>query len=476
MGSEQKRAILAVVISGIILLSWQYFFPAPIGPVSPEGQPVKQTHITEADSLPSEPKIAKPVAASSIELKTDSYSYSIDSQLTILNSESVNFPLSLREVFSEDSNKVLFSFDGKFKQLNFQLEQTSETQVKISHPEGINGTASLQENGTLIFNLNSNRNFRYKFVFQQKEEELTGGQLKQFVYFGEDLGTVDVGSDDDGEESMKWFGFDFNFHLLAFVTEKTSKLFNVTEAGVFSVLNNAPTTQFQYKVVFAKKEYDRLVDLGDNLYQSIDFGFLSILATPILRGLQYFYTLIPNYGVAIIIITILMRLLTFPLQYKSYVSMKKMQEIQPEIAKVKEKYKEDPARMQQETMALFKKNGANPIGGCLPMILQMPIFFAFYRVLYNAVELVDAPFILWIHDLSAKDPYYVLPVLMGLAMFFHQKLTPTTSVDPVQKKIMMFVPLIFAFFMKDFPAGLNLYIFVSTVFAMFQQVIVYRKI
>jgi len=155
--------------------------------------------------------------------------------------------------------------------------------------------------------------------------------------------------------------------------------------------------------------------------------------------------------------------------------MKKMQEIQPELTKLREKFKDDPQRMQKETMALFKKAGTNPIGGCLPMILQMPIFFAFYRVLYSAVELVDAPFYFWITDLSEKDPYYVLPVLMAGAMFFHQKLTPTASMDPTQKKIMMFMPLIFAVFMKDFPAGLTLYIFVSTVIAMLQQLFVFKR-
>jgi len=155
--------------------------------------------------------------------------------------------------------------------------------------------------------------------------------------------------------------------------------------------------------------------------------------------------------------------------------MKRMQTIQPELTKLREKFKSDPQRMQKETMALFKKAGANPLGGCLPMILQMPVFFAFYRVLYSAVELVDAPFMLWIEDLSQKDPYYVLPVLMAGAMFFHQKLTPTTTADPAQQKIMMFMPGIFALFMKDFPAGLTLYIFVSTVVAMLQQMFVFKR-
>jgi YidC/Oxa1 family membrane protein insertase len=195
-----------------------------------------------------------------------------------------------------------------------------------------------------------------------------------------------------------------------------------------------------------------------------------------LRALQFFYSLIPNYGIAIILLTLAVRTLTFPLQFKSFKSMKKMQVVQPELQKLKEKYKDDPQRMQRETMELFKREGANPLGGCFPLLLQMPIFFAFYKVLYAAVELVGAPFFGWITDLSVKDPYYVLPVLMALSMFAQQKLTPSASADQTQQKVMMFMPLIFGVIMKDLPAGLNLYIFVSTIFGVLQQLTVYKMI
>jgi len=152
-----------------------------------------------------------------------------------------------------------------------------------------------------------------------------------------------------------------------------------------------------------------------------------------------------------------------------------MQKLQPEIAKIKEKFKDDPPRLQKETMELFKKSGANPLGGCLPMIAQMPIFFAFYQVLYAAVELVGAPFYGWISDLSLKDPYFILPILMTVMMFLQQKITPTTSADPTQQKVMMFLPIIFGFIMKDLPSGLVLYICVSTMFGIIQQVLVYRS-
>ena len=145
------------------------------------------------------------------------------------------------------------------------------------------------------------------------------------------------------------------------------------------------------------------------------------------------------------------------------------------IKQLREKFKEDPQRLQKESMALFKRAGANPLSGCLPLILQMPIFIAFYKVLYSAVELVGAPFLFWIVDLSQKDSLYVLPVLMSIMMFIQQKITPQTTADPTQRKIMMFMPLIFGFIMKDLPSGLTLYILVSTIFGILQQLLIYKR-
>jgi YidC/Oxa1 family membrane protein insertase len=241
------------------------------------------------------------------------------------------------------------------------------------------------------------------------------------------------------------------------------------------MFSNKATNQVSYSLVFVKKEYNYLASLGHNLNNSVDFGIWGFFAVWILKGLQFFHTFVSNYGLCIILLTLLVRLITFPLQYKSFVSMKKLQVIQPELTKLREKFKDDPQRMQKESMDLFKKSGANPLGGCLPLLLQMPVFFAFYKVLHSAVELVGAPFILWIGDLSNKDPYYVLPVLMTIAMFLQQKMTPNTITDPVQKKVMTFMPLIFGFIMKDLPSGLSLYIFVSTLFGIIQQTLVFNS-
>jgi YidC/Oxa1 family membrane protein insertase len=200
----------------------------------------------------------------------------------------------------------------------------------------------------------------------------------------------------------------------------------------------------------------------------VDFGMFSIIAEPILDLMKLFYNWFKNWGVAIIVLTLLVRGITYPFTYMSYKSMKAMQKIQPEIARLKEIYKNDNQRLNVEMMKLMKDNKVNPMGGCLPMILQLPIFWALYQVLQNSIELYHSPFVLWITDLSMKDPYYVLPVLMGVTMFAQQKMTPT-AMDPSQAKIMMIMPIFFSFLMANLPAGLTLYIFVSTLFGIFQQ-------
>ena len=155
--------------------------------------------------------------------------------------------------------------------------------------------------------------------------------------------------------------------------------------------------------------------------------------------------------------------------------MQKLKELSPKVKEIQEKYKGDPQRMNAAMMELYKKHGANPLGGCLPMLLQIPVFFAIYRVLLNAVELQGAPWILWIDDLSRMDPTYILPILMGASMYFQQKMTPTNFTDPMQAKVMQFLPVIFTFFFITFPSGLVLYWFVNNLFSILQQFIVNKQ-
>jgi YidC/Oxa1 family membrane protein insertase len=190
---------------------------------------------------------------------------------------------------------------------------------------------------------------------------------------------------------------------------------------------------------------------------------------------MWLHSLLGNWGWAIVALTLVIRLLMYPLTYKGMVSMQKLKEVAPKVKELQAKYKGDPQRMNAAVMDLYKKNGANPLGGCLPLLLQIPVFFAIYRVLLNAVELQGAEWILWIDDLSKMDSFFVLPILMGATMYYQQRITPSNFTDPMQEKVFRFLPIIFTFFFITFPSGLVLYWFINNLFSIAQQFFVNKK-
>ncbi len=225
-----------------------------------------------------------------------------------------------------------------------------------------------------------------------------------------------------------------------------------------------------------QKDYKVLYNIKPVLTNAIEYGWFTFASKPLFQLLSWLNETFDNWGWSIVALTLLIRLVLYPLTYKGMVSMAKIKEISPKIKEVQAKYKGDPQRMNAAVMDMYKKHGANPLGGCLPMLLQIPVFFAIYRVLLNAVELQGAEWALWINDLSRMDPTYILPILMGVSMYFQQKLTPTNFTDPMQEKIMKFLPLIFTFFFLTFPSGLVLYWFVNNLFSIAQQFIVNQQI
>jgi YidC/Oxa1 family membrane protein insertase len=228
------------------------------------------------------------------------------------------------------------------------------------------------------------------------------------------------------------------------------------------------------KFFFGPKSFDLLKTVDPEFVRAIHFGFFAWLAVPLLGALQWIHGFIGNYGWAIVILTILINLAIFPLRHKSVVSMRKMQEVQPQLKAIQDRYAglkvTDPARqkMNTEVMNLYREKGVNPASGCVPMLLTMPVLFAFYAFLSVAIELRGAPFALWIQDLSRPDPYYVTPLLMAATMFWQQKITPT-SADPAQQRIMLIMPLMFTVLFLSAPSGLVLYWFVSNLWAIGQQ-------
>jgi YidC/Oxa1 family membrane protein insertase len=228
------------------------------------------------------------------------------------------------------------------------------------------------------------------------------------------------------------------------------------------------------KFFIGPKQFDLLKSVDAELVRAINFGMFAFLVVPLLSALKWVHAFVGNYGASIIVLTILINLVMFPLRHKSVVSMRKMQVIQPQIKAIQERYADlkmtDPAKqkMNTEIMTLYREKGVNPASGCVPMVLTFPVLFAFYSLLQQSIELRGAPFGLWIHDLSQHDPYYVTPILMGVTMFWQQRLTPT-SADPTQQKMMLMMPLVFSFMFLRFPSGLAIYYLVSNIFQIGQQ-------
>jgi YidC/Oxa1 family membrane protein insertase len=222
------------------------------------------------------------------------------------------------------------------------------------------------------------------------------------------------------------------------------------------------------------KQFDVLRAVSPEFTKVIYFGMFAWLAAPLLGALQWVNSFVGNYGWSIIILTILINLAMWPLRHKSVVSMRKMQELQPQLKVIQERYAQykmtDPERqkMNQEVMELYKSKGVNPASGCVPMLLTLPFLFAFYSMLSQAIEIRGADFGGWIRDLSRPDPWFITPILMGITMFWQQKITPT-SADPTQQKVMMIMPFMFTFMSLNFPSGLVIYWLVSTLWTIGQQ-------
>jgi len=308
------------------------------------------------------------------------------------------------------------------------------------------------------------------------------------------------------ENRVRWIGLEDNYFLFSLVPDaepgparihpfrlvQTAELLAEAEAGAEEKKATQPETHLavstlvsaenlRFDLYVGPKEETALSAGGLNSKEVIDFGFFGFLGRPLLWLLNAIYGVLGNYGFAIIILTIIIKILFLPLTHKQLTSMKKMQAVQPKMKQIQAKYKKDKSdmkgkqKMNEEVMALYKKEGVNPLGGCFPLLLQLPVLYAFYSFLPVAIELRQAPFILWVQDLSLKDPFYVTPIVMGATMFLQQKLTPMASVDPTQRRMFTMMPLLFTFFFINLPSGLVLYWLVNNVLSIFQQLFINRQ-
>ncbi|AWX14459.1 membrane protein insertase YidC [Mergibacter septicus] len=251
-------------------------------------------------------------------------------------------------------------------------------------------------------------------------------------------------------------------------------LVSIGYRGPVTQIANDSTKTLTSQLWLGPKLQQQMEKVADNLDLTIDYGWAWFIAKPLFLLLQFIHSLVHNWGLAVIGVTIVVKALLYPLTKAQYTSMAKMRMLQPKIQEMRERFGEDRQRMSQEMMELYKKEKVNPLGGCLPILLQMPIFIALYWTFLEAVELRQAPFFGWIQDLAAPDPYYILPILMGASMFLLQKMSPTPVADPIQQKVMLLMPVIFTFFFLNFPSGLVLYWLASNIITIVQQQLIYR--
>jgi len=540
---DMQRTLLAVALSFLILIGYQYFFaPAPQAPPQSQQSAAKP----EAAPVPAPVGGAGPMAASGIQsLEVDSAQAARDVVVetplfrAVLTEAGGGFKsFALKEYQRESGLKqpmelvrteaptelpVLFIPDlttprpASYRAARHQLIVDGAEAGTLTM-EGESGTLRIER--TLVFRPDS---YLVELSFQLTNN---GGEPRRlapglhltnrpfdansatsmYVFQGSAAllkGELLELKDDDlakgprvlqGE--LSWVGYEDTYFLNALLPgDGQPRSATITAAGDRrqAILADAPLTlapgesvQLKYQVYFGPKKLDILQGAGHELHRAVDFGWFDPVARPMLYLLNLLYKLVGNYGVAIILVTVVIKLIFWPITHKGMKSMKNMQKLQPKMAKIREKYKNDPAMMNQELMAMYKTYKVNPLGGCLPMLLQIPVFFALYKVLLMAIELRHAPFMLWITDLSAPDrlnigfaiPYLggipVLTLLMGASMFLQQKMTPTT-LDPTQAKIMMFLPVVFTFMFINFSSGLVLYWFVNNLLSILQQQMINRQ-
>lgn len=523
----EKRSLLAIFLSALVFIVYYLFF-LKVPPTPQQTNPIVQTQSSETKSVETSPTISKkaetlPVAISP---QQPEKILSFDNSLYQLEQSSwgarlLSFLIKGYRETVESSSPLVDLFSGKpennfslvFQDANFQLPKSLPYQViskgendveflyqqsDLSVTERVswdpkNYLANIKvtlENKSDRF-LESSIGFRIETIQHPEKQEsfsfLRGPQnLKYPIYYKDksltthpDVKKIPPKTEEKG--AFEWVGIEDRYFIWALVSRaassETKVEYGVRDSSVlfsqFSYPKDgvAPQGKIQkeFTVYVGPKEIERLKQLGVHLEAAVDYGWFSFVAHPILFLLKFFHSWVKNWGVAIILLTVFIKLLLHPINKKSLDSMKEMQKLQPKLAELREKYKNDRERLNMEMMNLFKAHKVNPVGGCLPMLLQMPVYIALYKVLYNAIELYHAPFFWFYRDLSAPDPYFISPILLGIFMVLQQKMTPTPSQDPAQAKAMLMMPVIFSVFMLFLPSGLVIYIFVNTLMTVVQQ-------
>ncbi len=542
----ERRMILAIVLSVAVLLGYQYLFaPPPKGPGAPgtQGTAQKSDNAAPQASPAAGPAVGVPAAPGGLAPRSSSpvrwivvstplYSATIATEggglksfllkgykdvpgpkgkpLEIIESggnhplpadlylEESQPPFPSLPVFASDAPGAVSVAPGENKVVSLVWEAAGGARIVREYQ--FSGDKYDFEVRAQVSN-GSRETIRLKPGFQLSQDFKGELAADSYTFTGavvetkggaEQLDLKKIGKGKIDKYQVTWAAADSKYFGIILLTDKPWTLENIAlvgETGVRMAVADTPVSlapgesvRWQARMFAGPKLYDLLKTTGKGLEDLVDYGWFSIVAKPLVWMMKASNRVTKNYGIDIIILTILIKILFFPLTKKSMASMKKMQDLQPIIAKLREKYKDNPQQLNQETMGLYKTYKINPLSGCLPMLLQIPVFIALYKGLLVTIELRHSPFFLWINDLSAPEhlwdltvagyvlPIRLLPLLMGVSMFFQQKLTPAAG-DPNQQKIMLLMPVVFTFMFWGFPTGLVIYWLANNVLSIGQQLI-----
>ena len=535
---DQPRVLIAVIFSLAILMVYPYilrhFYP------DMDKEPTEVTAVVDQKAAPLETAAAKqaavreaapavviPTKEELVTVETPLYratfssigggikSWRLKGYRTELDSESAKIDIvpqtgqnySFATAIAHEGGKTALNFLPSVKAVTISPAQDGTLSFVWVSPEGLriekryafSGSGYMVSGEILVSNgtgqpVNTKVTTDLALYSPTQESEIPGYSYHSGTVIYDDDNIERLDEDEEGYKGTpQWIGLEDKYFLTTLLPKGDGRIEWSSGAAAegeirgslaFPVaLSPAGSTTFQYNAYIGPKEYNRLKAHNLHLEESIEFGMFAFLARPMLVALNFFFRYLGNYGIAIILLTVVIKIVFYPLSKHGLKSMKDMQKLQPQMAALKQRYKDDKQRMNKELMELYKRHKINPLGGCLPMILQIPVFIALYEVLYVALELRHAPFMLWITDLSAPDTLMVLPeglpllggsafgplpLLMGASMFIQQKMTPT-AMDPAQAKMMMFMPIIFTFMFLNFPTGLVLYWLVNNILQIGQQ-------
>ncbi|MHB1697572.1 MAG: membrane protein insertase YidC [bacterium] len=519
----EKRIIVASIISVVLILAWGYFMPHPkqapkhtmvaakkqqaaagsIAQVQPKGLSAKKNLQSKSKNIVEVSKSVqniknisykgekfyvhfnKPAGAiSSLNLLNYSYTEKdLKNKVNLGNSKNVTRMIDFIPQNAGPSIKLVRIIKRKN---SIQFVYNIGNKITLTKEYKFLSGKYLFSNTVYIKNLTGKPvAFKGHFIISAALKPAASKSadyinLSPVVYANKSLINPNINRTAQYSGDISFAGFNSKYFLFSAISpgtnisvkKKDEKISFIVPEKV--IISPNKTANVSLKFYAGPKKLSLLTPLAHNLNSTLSFGFFGFFSIILLHILEFFYGFVHNYGIAIILLVLGIRIAFYPLTYTGFKSMKQMQKLTPKINELREKYKDNKAELNKKIMELYKESRVNPFGGCLPMLLQIPVFYGLYQTLLVSIQLRNAPFIFWIHNLSMQDPYYILPILMGISMLISQKMNPVMG-DPTQAKIMLILPIVFTFIFIHFPAGLLLYWTVNNILTIAQQYIINRK-